>query len=99
MNIDNIDKAVKINNRIKANRKSLKNIENFLNNYPGGNSDGNSYSSEQKLYGLHISEYKDHSGKNDIDLTGSLIQIEVLEFAKEALEKRIEKDLALIEKL
>lgn len=95
MNIDDIELAIFTKQRIQNNQKAISSIVQWLGEKLNGNSDGKSTFDEKKLYNLYINGYGDGSGQK-IDLTGSMIQTEVLEFTKELLKKQIEKDLEFI---
>ena len=98
MNINNIEKAVKIKERITQNSLNLKTVLRWLDSYPNGSSDGSGHSSDGKIYNLHVSEWRDGSGLK-LDLTGSLVQSEILKNIAGLLEDQIQKDLAEIESL
>ena len=98
MIIEHIEAAVILKDRVGNNKKQIENISEWLHSYPNGNSNGKTVLGEGKLYSLHISQHSDRSGSN-VNLSGSMIQTEVLQYAKELLQKQIEKDLASIESL
>lgn len=98
MNINNIEKALLIKKRLDSNRDALANLESFLKAYPNGDSDGKSSIVDKKLYSLYIGEFRDGSG-SQINLTGSLVQTDLLETTRQLLESRIASDLEEIEAL
>jgi hypothetical protein len=98
MNIDNIEQALFIKKRINNNNAAIKKIDSLLAKYPHGDSDGKSKSGDGKIYNLNLVEYEDGSGFS-IELTGSLIQTQLLENAIQLLEAQIEKDIKIIESL
>ena len=98
MNIDNIEKALAIKKRIEKNTEAIKNIDKILQKYPGGDSDGSSYSGDQKIYSLYLTQYSDGSGIK-VDLSGSMIQTDPLETVMGMLEQQIEEDIELIKSL
>lgn len=98
MNIDNIEKALFIKQRIDNNNIAIKKIDSLLAKYPNGNSDGKSFNGDGKIYALYLGEYNDGSGIS-IELTGSLIQTQLLENAMQLLEAQIENDIKIIESL
>lgn len=95
MNIDNIEKALFIKKRIEKNNEAIKNIDKILQKYPNGDSDGNSHSGDGKIYTLYLHTNHDGSGIS-VDLTGSMIQTDILETVMEMLEQRIEADIEVI---
>ena len=99
MNINNIEKAAFIKDRIDDNNISLTKIDEWLEKYPNGDSDGKTKLSDKKLYNIYLQEYKDGSGVNSVDLCGSLIQTELLQAARELLSARIKADRKLIDEL
>lgn len=98
MNIDNIEKAVKIKQRIVKNKQAVEEIDRFLSKYPNGNSDGTCCHGDKKLYYLFLCEFQDGSGVK-VDLAGSLVQTEILEATKKLLISRIESDHEVIKML
>jgi hypothetical protein len=98
MNIDNIEKALYLKIRIQDNEQAIKDIDKLLIKFPHGNSDGKNTSRDGKIYNLYVSEYTDGSGCR-INLTGSMIQTELLESVMDLLNKQIEKDKKEIESL
>lgn len=95
MNIANIKAANRTYKRIESNKEALDNVTKLLEKYPNGNSDGSSCITDKEIYTLHVSECSDGSG-DSIDLAGSLIQTEVLEFIATKLKERIEEDYELM---
>ena len=98
MNIEDITKAVRAKERINSNRKAMDNIVTVLGKYAGGNSDGSSKVGEDQIYSLRIGEYSGGSGFS-ADLTGSMIQTELLEYAFKLLSDQVIKDEQFIESL
>lgn len=95
MKFENFDKARRIVQRIKDNEKAL----NQLKNLPFvKNSDGSGSSAHNELHELHLCQYSDASGFK-VTLTGSMIQVEILEFAKEKLRERIACDYKSLDDL
>jgi len=95
MNIDNIEKALFIKKRIEKNNEAIKNIDKILQKYPNGDSDGNSYPEDEKIYTLYLLTNGDGSGI-EVDLTGSMIQTDTLKTVMEMLEQQIESDFEVI---
>jgi hypothetical protein len=99
MKFENMKEAKRIHDRMVMCNKNIEIINNWLEEYPEGNSDGTSTFTENKLYGMHVSEHGDSSGKNHLNLCGSMIQIEVLEFIKKSLQEQFQKDKEYLETL
>lgn len=97
MKYENKDIVDRVYNRIRKNKTAIQDIDNILEKYPNGNSDGSGPHTNKKLYSLHISEYGDDSCP--IKLSGSMIQTEVLEYTKQLLEVQVEKDLEYLKTL
>lgn len=96
MKIENLDAANLTAARIRNNQKAVKEINSWLGEYPNGNSNGKSSSKDKKLYSFCMGEYHDGSGHN-INLSGSLVQTEVLKFTRDKLLVQIGADMKLME--
>lgn len=99
MNIDNIEQAVFLKNRVARTRTQIEKIDSWLAEYPNGDSDGTVSCLERRLYGLRVFEYRDGPGRNALDLTGLMVQTETLRYIRQLLVDRLDKDLELIKSL
>ena len=96
MKIENIREVNRTFDRIGQCERNLEVIENWLEKYPKGNSDG--IGSNGKLYGLQVGEGIRHSGHH-LDLSGTLIQTEVIQFIQQSLVDQVKKDKEYIKTL
>jgi hypothetical protein len=98
MKLENIKLANRIVDRIKKLNEAKEKVETILNAFDG-DSDGTSSLGAQLLYGFHIGEYKDNSGKNHIDLTGCMLGMSVLRDLESKINAQLLSDHALLETL
>jgi hypothetical protein len=98
MKFENMKEANRIHDRMVMCDKNIGAINEWMGKYPNGNSDGTSTNQDKKLYNLHVGQWTDGSGIN-LDLSGSMIQTEVLEFIKKSLQEQFQKDKEYLETL
>ena len=96
MKIENLKAANRTAERIKKNQQSVKTINRILKDHPNGDSDGTTSSEDKKLYGLYLNRYNDSSG-DGANLSGSLVQTDVLKFTRDKLLGQIAADMKLME--
>jgi hypothetical protein len=93
MKFENFNEAQLVVNRIHTNKIALQSLLDWLDDLPNGNCDGRSLKDDKKIYNLHLTEWSDCSGPNHAELTGSLVQTEIIEFAIEKLRQQIDADM------
>ena len=99
MKLHNFKHASTIVSRIQKLEKAAKDLEAFILNFDG-DSDGTSKVFDRNgLWGFHISEYSDGSGKNHIDLSGCLIGTSILKELESKINAQLLADHALLETL
>jgi hypothetical protein len=99
MDINNIDRAVKIKNRIMHARVAAKDLEELIKKYKAGDSDGGfSDPKRPELYGFYFHEHSDGSG-SEVDLTGLLVGTTLLKGARIQVLEQIKVDLEEIKAL
>jgi len=97
MDIKKLDQVNKAANRIEQIRKNLGLLMDWQEKYPNGDSDGSGSSSGGTMYGLHVGEHGDGSGSRALNLTGLMVNTELLESLRKLLEARLEEDTKFIE--
>lgn len=97
MKLTNLKKVNRLAEQIKRATNAITDLNQILEDHPGGDSDGESHGPEKKLYGFHLALWGDMS--NGVDLAGTMVGIEVIKFTIEKLKENKAKFLAELETL
>lgn len=96
MKIENINRVIRLNERLEQTNKAIEKTGKFLSHY---SKDSDGFDSDKNaIYGFNLSEHGDGSGLS-VDLTGCMVAISILKFTLAQLGEQKKKIEAEIETL